>query len=79
MKRSFLSLCFLLLLVYLTIMAPREQVKSDIFESIVDEGMLEWFRRRFSISFDYTLSVTDKKAHETYTGFEKLVVYQNQM
>ena len=31
----------LLLLVYFVIMAPREKVKSDIFESRVDEGMLE--------------------------------------
>ena len=77
MKRSFLSLCFLLLLlVCLTIMAKREQVKSDIFEFRVDKGMLEWFRRRFSIPSDYTLSVIDKKAHEPYTGFKKLVVYQ---
>ena len=58
-------------------MAPREQVKSDIFESRVDEGMLEWFRRRFSIPSGYTLSVTDKKAHEPYTGLEKLVVYKD--
>ena len=76
MKRSFLSLCFLLLLfVCLTIMAPREQVKSDIFEYRVDEGMLEWFRHRFSIPSDYTLSVTNKKVHEPYTDFKKLVVY----
>ena len=60
-------------------MTPREQVKSDIFESRVDEGMLEWFRHRFSIPSDYTLSVTDKKAHEPYTSFEKLAVYQDQL
>ena len=60
-------------------MAPRKQVKYDIFESRVDDGMLEWFRRRFSIPSDFTLSVTNKKAHEPYTGFEKLVVYQDQM
>ena len=58
-------------------MAPREQVKYGIFESRVDEGMLEWFRHRFSIPYDYTLSVTDKKANEPYTGFKKLVVYQD--
>ena len=58
-------------------MALREQVKSDIFESRVDEAMIEWFRRRFSIPSDYTLSVTDKKAYEPYTGFEKLVMYQD--
>ena len=58
-------------------MAPREQVKSDIFESRVDEGILEWFRSRFYIPSDYTLSVTDKKAYEPYTGFEKLVMYQD--
>ena len=45
-------------------MAPREQVKSDVLESRVGEGELEWFRRRFNIPSDYTLSVTDKKAHE---------------
>ena len=56
-------------------MAPREQVKSDIFDFRVDEEMLEWFRRRFCIPSKYVLSVTDKKAHEPYTGFEKLVVY----
>ena len=60
-------------------MALREQVKSDIFESRVDEGMLEWFRSRFSISSNYTLSITDKKIHEPYTGFEKLVAYKDQM
>ena len=60
-------------------MAPREQVKYDIFESKVDEGMLEWFRCRFNISLDYTLSVTHKKAHEPYIDFEKLVVYKDQM
>ena len=60
-------------------MALREQVKSDIFESRVDEGMLEWFKHRFSIPSDYTLSITDKKVHEPYTSFEKLVVYQDQM
>ena len=49
-------------------MAPREQVKFDIFESKVDEGMLEWFRHRFSIFFEYSL-------HEPYTGVKKLVVY----
>ena len=59
--------------------APKEQVKSDIFESRVDDSMLEWFRRRFSISSDYTLSVTDKKVYEPYTSFEKLVVYQDQL
>ena len=58
---------------------PKEQVKSDIFESRVGEGELEWFRWRFNIPSDYTLSVTDKKAHEPYTGFEKLVVYKDQM
>ena len=66
---------FVLLLVCLVIMAPQEQVKSDIFESRVDEGMLDWFRHRLCIPSDYTLSVTDKKAHEPYTTFEKLVVY----
>ena len=55
-------------------MAPKEQVKSDVFESRVDEGMLEWFRHRFFIPSSYTLSVTDKKVHEPYTDFEKLVV-----
>ena len=60
-------------------MAPREQVKSDVFESRVSEKDLEWFRRWFHIPADYTLSVTNKKAHEPYTGFEKLVVYMDQM
>ena len=60
-------------------MAPREQVKSDVFESRVSEKDLVWFRRRFHIPADYTLSVTDKKAHEPYTGLEKLVVYKDQM
>ena len=60
-------------------MAPREQVKSDIFESRVSEKDLEWLMRRFHIPTDYTLSVTDKKAHEPYTGFEKLVVYKDQI
>ena len=50
-----------------------------MFESRVSEKDLEWFRRRFHISADYSLSVTDKKAHEPYTGFEKLVVYKDQM
>ena len=58
-------------------MAPREQVKSDVFESRVGEGELEWFRRWFYLPADYTLSVTDKKAYEPYTGFEKLVVYKD--
>ena len=60
-------------------MAPGEQVKSDVFESRVGKGELEWFRWRFSIPADYILNVTDKKAHEPYTGFEKLVVYKDQM
>ena len=60
-------------------MAPREQVKSDVFESRVSEKDLEWFRRRFHIPADYTLSATDKKAHEPYTDFEQLVVYKDQM
>ena len=77
MKRTCLFCFPLLLSVCLVRMAPREQVKCNIFESRVDEGMLEWFRRRFSIPSDYTLSVTDKKAYESYIGFEKLVVYQN--
>ena len=54
-------------------------MKSDMFESRVGEGDLEWFKRRFNISSDYTLSVNDKKAHELYTSFEKLVVYKDQM
>ena len=54
-------------------------MKSDVFESRVGEGELEWFKRRFNIPADYTLSVTDKKTHEPYTGFEKLVVYKDQM
>ena len=58
---------------------PREQVKSDIFESRVGEGELEWFRWRFNIPSDYILSVTDKNAHEPYTSFETLVVYKDQM
>ena len=78
-KKTSYFLCFLLLYFYLVIMAPREQVKSNIFESRVDEGMLEWFRRRFSIPSDYILSVTDKKVHEPYTSFERLIVYQDQM
>ena len=57
-------------------MAPREQVKSDVFESRVSEKDLVWFRRWFHIPVNYTLNVTDKKAHEPYTGFEKLVVYK---
>ena len=60
-------------------MALREQVKSGIFYLRVDEGILKWFKHRFSIPSYYTLSVTDKNAHEPYTGFEKLVVYQDQM
>ena len=52
-------------------------MKSDIFESKVYEGMLEWFRHRFCIPSSYTLSVTDKKAHEPYTDFKKLVVYKD--
>ena len=52
-------------------------MKSDVFESRVGEGELEWFKRRFNIPADYTLSVTDKKAHEPYIDFEKLVVYQD--
>ena len=60
-------------------MAPREQVKSDVFESRVNEKDLDWFRQRFHIPADYTLRVTDKKAHESYTGFENLVVYKDQM
>ena len=60
-------------------MAPREQVKSDVFESRVSEKDLRWFRRRFQIPADYTLRVTDKKAHEPYTGSERLVVYKDQM
>ena len=31
------------------------------------------------IFYPLWLSVTDKKAHEPYTGFEKLVVYQDQL
>ena len=60
-------------------MTPREQVKSDVFESRVDEGMLEWFRQRFSIPSEYSLYVTDKKAHEPYTDESRLVVYQDQL
>ena len=60
-------------------MAPREQVKSDVFESRVSEKDLQWFRRRFHIPADYILRVTDKKAHEPYSGFERLVVYKDQM
>ena len=58
-------------------MAPKEQVKYDVFESRVDEGELEWFRRRFNIPSEYILSCTDKKMHEPYTDFEKLVVYKD--
>ena len=54
-------------------------MKSDIFESKVDEGMLEWSRRRFRISQEYSLYTTDKKAHEPYTNNVKLVVYQDQL
>ena len=43
-------------------MALQEQVKSDIFESSIDEGMLEWFRQRFTIPIEYSLHTTDKKA-----------------
>ena len=50
-----------------------------MFESRVGEGELEWFRQRFNIPSDYTLSITDKKAHEPYTDFEKLVVYKDQI
>ena len=60
-------------------MAPREQVKSDVFESRVSEKDLDLFRRRFHIPADYTFDVTNKKAHEPYTSFEKLVVYKDQM
>ena len=60
-------------------MAPREQVKFDVFESRVNEKDLNMFRWRFHIPAEYTLSVTNKKAHEPYTGFEKLVVYKDQM
>ena len=52
-------------------MALREQVKSDVFESRVSDKDLDWLRRRFHILAEYTLSVTDKKAHGPYTGFEK--------
>ena len=48
-------------------------------ESRVDEGMLEWFRQMFNISSEYSLCVTDKKAHEPYTDEVKLVVYQDQL
>ena len=72
-------LLLLLFLPFLKRMAPREQVKSNIFESIVSEKDLDCFRRRFHIPAEYTMSVTNKKAHEPYTGFEKLVVYKNQM
>ena len=41
--------------------------------------MLEWFRCRFNVPSEYVLSVTDKKAHEPYTDFEKLVVHKDQM
>ena len=54
-------------------------MKSDIFDFRVDEGILEWFKRWFNIPSSYTFSVTDKKAHEPYTDFEKLVVYKDQM
>ena len=73
-----ISSCFCVHIFFcLSIMAPREQVKSDVFESRVNEKDLDWFRRRFHIPADYTLRVTDKKAHEPYTGFEKLVVYKD--
>ena len=54
-------------------------MKSDIFESKVDEGILEWFRRRFRIFQEYSLYTTDKKVHEPYTDNIKLVVYQDQL
>ena len=60
-------------------MAPREQVKYDIFEFKVDEGMLEWFRRKFTISQEYSLYTIDKKAHEPYTDESRLVIYQDQL
>ena len=50
-------------------------MKFDIFEFRVDEGMLEWFKRRFNIPSEYSLCVTDKKVHEPYTYELKMVVY----
>ena len=41
--------------------------------------MLEWFRHRFCIPSEYSLYITDKKAHEPYTNEVKLVVYQDQL
>ena len=60
-------------------MAPREQVKFNIFESRVDEGMLEQYRHKFDILKEYRLHTTDKKAHEPYLDGIKMVVYQDQM
>ena len=54
-------------------------MKSNIFESKVDEGILEWFRRRFTIPSEYSMYVTDKKAHEPYTDEVKFIVYQDQL
>ena len=54
-------------------------MKFDIFKSRVDEGMLEWFRRRFTIPLEYSLYTTDKKAHEPYIEEVKLVIYQDQL
>ena len=60
-------------------MAPREQVKSDIFRSKVDLSMLDWFRRRFDIPSEYILQITKDKAHESCSSGKGVVVYQDQL
>ena len=60
-------------------MAPREQVKSDIFRSKVDKGMLDWFKRIFDIPSDYILHTTKDKAHDPCSSGKRVVVYQDQM
>ena len=54
-------------------------MKSDIFKSKVDQGMLEWFRRRFDIPSEFILHTTKEKAHEPYADGKRIVVYQDQM
>ena len=62
-------------------MAPKEQVKYDLFESRVDEGMLEWYRRRYSIPKEFILHTIEKKfrVHEPFLDWNKMVVYVDQL
>ena len=54
-------------------------MKFDLFESRIDESMLEWYRRRFGIPQEYLLHITNKKAYEPYVDAVKIVVYQDQL